>query len=278
MKRTRVFPPLAMVSAVIAVAGSSLLPVASADQMSNGLSIDCTQEGEVHATCVISGCARVNGDHVIDALHIRVNGGEQEELAFKCINAGTTARTGFDLKDVKNNTVYKVSVQGCRKNTGPFEHDDCGPWSDYFFTPNETPAAAPAPASPESKPTKCTGHGIAPPGKTCAEAFPQPATGSPAPVKVAPTDAVHLTFDRSPLTWTANVTNSADLAGNCTYKATNPLLPGVNKSFNIAPKGTASFSVLAPPALSTYHVVVSCHGTFDGKDVEFGHEEQDVSL
>jgi hypothetical protein len=95
---------------------------------------------------------------------------------------------------------------------------------------------------------------------------------------VAPTNAVHLTFDRDLVTWTANVTNSADLAGKCTYKATNPLLPGVNKSFNIDPNGTASFPVLAPPALSTYHVVVSCHGTFDGKDVEFGHEEQDVSL
>jgi hypothetical protein len=64
----------------------------------------------------------------------------------------------------------------------------------------------------------------------------------------------------------------------CTYQATNPLLPRVNKSFNIDPNGTASFPVLAPPALSTYHIVVCCHGTFDGKEVQFVHEEQDVSL
>ena len=113
---------------------------------------------------------------------------------------------------------------------------------------------------------------LAPAPAPAPAAAPAPAE----PAKVAPTNAVHLSFDRDLVTWTANVTNSADLAGKCTYKATNPLLPGVNKSFTIDPNGTASFPVLAPPALSTYHVVVSCHGTFDGKDVEFGHEEQDV--
>lgn len=122
----------------------------------------------------------------------------------------------------------------------------------------------------------------------CAEApppapAPEPAPAAapapaPEPAKVAPTNAVSLMFDRDLVTWTANVTNSADLAGECTYKASNPVLPGVDKSFTIDPNGTASFPVLAPPALSTYHVVVSCHGTFDGKDVEFGHVEQDVSL
>ena len=120
----------------------------------------------------------------------------------------------------------------------------------------------------------------APPPEPVPDPAPAPApAAAPAPAdpaKVAPTNAVHLSFDRDLVTWTANVTNSADLAGKCTYKATNPLLPGVNKSFTIDPNGTASFPVLAPPALSTYHVVVSCHGTFNGKDVEFGHEEQDV--
>ncbi|MBX7454572.1 hypothetical protein GR927_41890 [Mycolicibacterium sp. 3033] len=98
---------------------------------------------------------------------------------------------------------------------------------------------------------------------------------APKPEPVAPTDAVRVSFDRG-ITWTVNVTNSSALAGTCTYAATNPVLPGVNKTFSIGPNGSASFSVLAPPPLSTYHVVVSCRGDFNGKNVEFGHVEQDV--
>lgn len=99
---------------------------------------------------------------------------------------------------------------------------------------------------------------------------------TPEPPKVAPTDAIHVSFDKG-FQWTVNVTSTADIAGNCTYAATNPVLPGSNKTFNIGPRGSASFTVLAPPPFSTYHVVVSCSGTFEGKNVQFGHVEQDVS-
>lgn len=97
----------------------------------------------------------------------------------------------------------------------------------------------------------------------------------PKPEAVAPTDAIRVSFDRG-LTWTVNVTNSSAIAGTCTYVATNPVLPGVNKTFSIGPNGSTSFPVLAPPPLSTYHVSVSCRGDFNGKNVEFGHVEQDV--
>jgi hypothetical protein len=100
-------------------------------------------------------------------------------------------------------------------------------------------------------------------------------TPVPEPAKVAPTDAIRVSFDKGVL-WTVNVTSTADIPGKCTYAATNPVLPGSNKNFDIGPKGSASFTVLAPPPFSTYHVVVSCSGTFDGKNVEFGHVEQDV--
>ncbi len=99
---------------------------------------------------------------------------------------------------------------------------------------------------------------------------------APAPDPVAPTDAVQVSFDRG-FTWTVNVTSSAAIAGKCTYVASNPILPGVNKSFALGPNGSTSFPVLAPPPLSTYHVVVSCKGDFNGKNVEYGHVEQDVS-
>jgi|GEM_PF-4578551 len=61
-------------------------------------------------------------------------------------------------------------------------------------------------------------------------------------------------------------------------KATAPLLPAVNKTFDLAPNGSTTFSLPAPPLLSTYHVVLSCKGQFDGKSVEFGHVERDVTL
>ncbi|KMO76931.1 hypothetical protein EV589_2482 [Mycobacterium sp. BK558] len=98
----------------------------------------------------------------------------------------------------------------------------------------------------------------------------------PKPDPVAPTDAIRLAFDRGLTSWTVNITNSSALAGTCTYVATNPVLPGVNKTFSIGPNGSTSFPVLPPPPLSTYHVTVSCKGDFNGKNVEFGHVEQDV--
>lgn len=117
----------------------------------------------------------------------------------------------------------------------------------------------------------------APPPQAPAPEAPKPEPASaPAPAKVAPKDAVRLSFDRGLATWTANVTNSSDIAGNCTYAATNRLLPGVNRSFEIGPKGSSQFTVPAPPPLSTYNVVVSCRGPFEGQTVEFGRVEQTV--
>lgn len=120
------------------------------------------------------------------------------------------------------------------------------------------PVAAPVVCPPDSPVPSV------PAGQTCPAA------------PVAPTDAVQVSFDRG-FTWTVNVTSSAAIAGKCTYVASNPILPGVNKSFTLGPNGSASFGVLAPPPLSTYHVVVSCKGDFNGKNVEYGHVEQDVS-
>jgi hypothetical protein len=100
---------------------------------------------------------------------------------------------------------------------------------------------------------------------------------APEPAKVAPTNAVTMNINISGLGADIAIASSADIPGSCTYKAIAPLLPAVNKSFDLAPNGSTSFSTLAPPLLSTYHVVLSCKGVFDGKTVEFGHVEQDVT-
>jgi hypothetical protein len=140
-----------------------------------------------------------------------------------------------------------------------------------------TPATAKAPTSTPSATSDPTLIPT-PASRQCPAGSPTPtvpAFGTCAPVP-PPTDKVSVSFDRG-FQWTVNVTSTADIQGKCTYAATNPVLPGSNKNFDIGPKGSASFTVLAPPPFSTYHVVVSCSGPFDGKNVEFGHVEQDVS-
>ena len=133
-----------VMAALIGVAGTSLLPIASADTLSNGLTVDCKPDSDTHATCIIGGCPRVNGDYVVDAVHVILNGGLQNEYGFRCIN-GETVRYGFDLYAPTVDDT--IGVQGCRKNT--LSADWCGPWADYHFKRAPQPAGGPCPrASP----------------------------------------------------------------------------------------------------------------------------------
>ena len=73
------------------------------------------------------------------------------------------------------------------------------------------------------------------------------------------------------------VNTSPDISGTCKYDATSPGLPGVHKTIDLEKSGSNSFTVLSPPPFATYHVVLSCNGPWNGKTVEFGHVEQDVT-
>lgn len=101
----------------------------------------------------------------------------------------------------------------------------------------------------------------------------------PPPEEKAPTDAVRVNIARAGLQVRVTVTSTADIPGQCTYNANdvNGILPPASRDFGLGPKGTTTLNFPAPPPLSTYHVVVSCRGDFKGKNVEFGHVEQDVS-
>ena len=111
-----------------------------------------------------------------------------------------------------------------------------------------------------------------PPGGTQKEVQ----VGQPCP---AQTNAVKVTFDRGFGQWTVNAANSSAIGGSCTYTANdNNGGVGHNDTFNIGPNGKASIKVPAPLPFTSYHVVTSCTGTYDGQQVEFGHDEQDVSL
>ncbi|HEX2285073.1 MAG TPA: hypothetical protein VHI10_09665 [Mycobacterium sp.] len=127
------------------------------------------------------------------------------------------------------------------------------------------PVAPPAAQPPPPQTTKCPAGG--------------PKTEVPAGEKCPPpTNAVRVTFSRGALQWTVNVKNNAGIGGSCTYKATGALTgaTGASNNFDIGPNGTASFPVPAPPLLTTWDTVTSCTGTYEGQQVEFGHDEQQV--
>jgi hypothetical protein len=109
-----------------------------------------------------------------------------------------------------------------------------------------------------------------------------PVNQAPAPdAQQAPKDGVTMQIDQSdPTKVVVTVTNTSPLDGQCTYDATKKAGLGqqdVNKSFSLAPGADTVLTFLPVPLGSTYHVVVSCHGTFNGQDDEFGRKEQDVS-
>ncbi|MEH3142745.1 MAG: hypothetical protein PGN37_21765 [Mycobacterium kyogaense] len=152
--------------------------------------------------------------------------------------------------------------------------------------PPAAPAApaAPAPAPPVQCPPGSTSPTV-PAGQQCTAA-PKPDVACPDGKTVpagaecpAPTNAVRVSFSKGLGIWKVNVANSADISGQCTYNAISDNgTPGASRNFAIAAKGTADFTVPAPLLLTSYHVVTSCTGTYAGKTVEFGHDEQDVSL
>ena len=148
MTRKRASTSLAVAVAVLAGAWILATPVASADTLPNGLAVTCVPDNPGHTTCIISGCARVHGDYVIDAVHVMWEG-SQQEFEFKCIN-GATAKWGIKIANE-----FTIAIQGCRKKD--FEGDWCGPWSDYTYKPAvAAPPAAPAPAPEAPKlPVKC---------------------------------------------------------------------------------------------------------------------------
>ena len=118
----------------------------------------------------------------------------------------------------------------------------------------------------------------------CPDGPPVPG-GQPCPVKQPPPeekppkDAVRVNISRAGLQVNVNVTSTADIPGQCTYRANdvNGILPPVSRDFSLGPRGSTTMNFPAPPPLSTYHVVVSCRGDFKGQNVEFGRVEQDVS-
>jgi hypothetical protein len=153
-----------------------------------------------------------------------------------------------------------------------FIRNDSTEWDTVvlvFGAPHSVAASsASAAATPTPAPISCPPGSptpTVPAGGTCAEVPP-------------PVNKVSVSFIKGGPSWTVNVTNAANLAGTCTFTPNGPGGGLSNKTFDLAASGSVSFSVPPPLPFATYHVVTSCHGTFNGKTVEFGHDEQDISL
>lgn len=130
---------------------------------------------------------------------------------------------------------------------GTISYSDGGPGSFTSKQPmtcQDAPAAAPGPA---------------------------PAKG-PAPEAAPPTDAISVNFENRSGGLRVNVNNSSAVKGSCTYDATAPnsLIPPFHKDFTVAANGGTSFDISGIPTGTQYNTVTSCHGDFQGKDVQIG--------
>jgi hypothetical protein len=166
------------------------------------------------------------------------NSGNKFDLT---INWGSVSNhyTGT-IDDMGSVNGTSVNSKGVSNQFNVEEHFTCAK--------QDAPAAAPAPAP-----------------------APAPA-GAPAPAPQPPHDAVTLTYGNfSPATGLpVTVTNSSPVAGTCTYDST-PF--NFHKDFSVPPNGKNTFNISGLPTGTTYHVVVSCNGTFNGQSIQIGHVE-----
>jgi pyruvate/2-oxoglutarate dehydrogenase complex dihydrolipoamide acyltransferase (E2) component len=268
VNRQGILAVFATAAVAVGLAIGLQMPVANADALPNGLTVDCSQDSDIHATCIVGGCPRVNGDYVVDAVHVTVAGQitqneSQHEYEFKCIN-GQTARQGVGTTP---GGTARISVQGCRKKD--LESDWCGPWSEYAYT---APAKPAAPAAPPPAPAPAPAP-AAPQTKQCPDGGPVVPVADACPVKkVAPTNAVTLSVKKAGLQANVTVGNTSDISADCTYDATeaNGLGPAVHRDFSLAAKGSTTLNFPAPLIGQSYQIVAACNANFEGQTVEIG--------
>lgn len=257
------------VAVIAAMTSFPLWAPAPAGALPNGLDVNCTEQpGETAAICVVSGCPRVHGDYVVDAMHWKIDGGEQQEEGYKCIN-GATTRIAIPTRP---GSITDISVQGCRKNWP--DSDWCGPWASMRYTSPEPAAPKPADPAPAPKPIKCTAGRVLE-GDQCVAA--------PKPPEPDVTNAIQASFGAPGVSSIAfNVTNASNIAATCSYTATtdsiNPLVPKkTTRQFNVPANGNHTESFSGAPTLSTYNVVLSCKDASGKQKAELGHVETSVT-
>jgi hypothetical protein len=276
---------VAVAAASIALGVVMVAPVANAQPLSNGLDVTCTAVTDTQLTCVISGCPRVNGDYVVDAVHVLQNG-HQDEYPFKCINGATATH---NIATTVNNPIT-LGFQACRKKD--LEGDWCGPWADYTYQP---PAAPPPPPAADVKCPAGSETPTVPAGQQC-KAAPKPDIQCPpgSPTATVPagqtcapipdvTNAIQASFgDPGPTSVDFNVTNTSNIEATCNYTATanslNPLVPKkTTRQFNVPANGNHTETFSGAITFTTYNVELSCKDASGKQKAELGHVTTSVT-
>lgn len=247
---------LAVFATALAAMGMAVIltaPVSNAQPLGNGYDVTCTKANDNQVVCNVAGCPRVFEDLAGDVVHIKINGGPQDEIGKAC---GATI-----TKTVNTSESFDFGIQGCRKST--LGSDDCGAWSNLQYTAPAPPVVekpkVEVPAAPQTK--QCPDNGpVVPIANACPEK------------KKAPTNAVTMSVAKSGFQANVTVSNSSDLAAQCTYDATeaNGLGLAVHREFSLAPKGSTTLNFPAPIIGQSYNLVAACTADFEGQSVQIG--------
>jgi hypothetical protein len=274
----------------------SPMPEASAVPLPNQYDVSCVPNG-ANVVCTITGCPRVYEDYAGDVVHIKINGGPQEEIAKACGDPLV-----YTVK-VPETEGFNLAMQGCRKYD--LSSDECGPFSDFKYSPpasvlpvkcnppeNFTSAEVPAGQECQPKPkVKC------PEGSPtvdavsldkCAAAPPKECPpGSAAPEVpfgqecAGPANAVSMNVTQEGLNANVAITNNSPLPAECTYTATKTgglLGPAsVNRNVSVGPNSTGNITdMLWPPLGTSYRASTKCTANYDGKQVSIGESTQNI--
>lgn len=277
-------------------------PTASADNLPNGLTVTCSAVGDNQLTCVIGGCPRVNGNYVVDAVHVMDNGYQTEYKDWSCINGATVTHSIPIIISGIGPGGYTLGFQGCRKKD--FEDDWCTAYNNYTYHPpapatttcpagSKTPTVTP-PAQceavakvkcPEGSPTtdavsldQCA---PAPP-KTCPDGSVTPEVPAGQQCQ-PPSKAITMNITKGGSNADIKITNSSGLPVDCAYvanKTSGGFTPGddqVTLNISVGPHSTATNSDLLFPILGAkYNASVKCTGTWNGQPVVVGEASQNV--
>jgi hypothetical protein len=237
--------------------------------------------------------AAVNGDRSRTACPALTYNGLLESAAQEAVRPGslsdgglatykgkTKATVGWgDPQAAAINTAYRNGASDLISNCEytefgvGFFRDERAEWDSVAIVFGAPAKAAPPPAATPTPDPVLT---PIPATRQCPAGSPTPTVGA-FETCAPPTNQVSVSFVKG-LMWTVNATNASNISGKCTFTVDGPGGGLSDRAFDISANGSASFQVSPPLPFATYTVVTSCRGTFDGKDVEFGHNEQKVSL
>ncbi|MDT5009072.1 MAG: hypothetical protein QOH57_689 [Mycobacterium sp.] len=281
MTRKRVFAPFVAAAACALVSGIVAAPMAHADALSD-------IRAAVNNARAGTPCGALN-------YNVNLEGNAQADVGNKL--PGVPPSGKYDGKTAEINgygdptsTAVGDLMAKARPLIGDCSYKDFGvgffrsSGIDAVAVALGEPHAAPKPVEPQTK--QCPDGGpVIPVAQQCPAAAPQtkqcPDGGPTVPVadacpvkKVAPTNAVTMTVKKAGLQVNVTVSNTSDLAAQCTYDATeaNGLGPAVHRDFNLAAKGSTTLNFPAPLIGQSYNLVSACNANFEGQSVQIGRD------